>query len=303
MNMNHDGAPSDTEREIRQQPAAWRRAADLAPRFEQILPRPGERVAVIGCGTSWFFANAYAHLREAAGAGETDFFAASDFPADREYDRVLAISRSGTTTEVLQAMAATKAPVTVITAVPGSPVTAVADDSIVLEFADERSVVQTLFATTTLVLLRAGLGVLPADVADQAEAVLAGEHALPADLETAEQISFLGQGWAGGIALEAGLKLREAAQLWTESYLQMEYRHGPIAIAQPGRATWIFGTPVEGLLDDVARTGATVVTSDLDPLADLVRAQLYAVGRAQRAGLDVDAPRHLTRSVVLDPAT
>jgi fructoselysine-6-P-deglycase FrlB-like protein len=303
MNRNLDGAPSDTEREIRQQPDAWRRAAELAPQFAPMLPHPGERVAVIGCGTSWFVANAYARLREETGAGETDFFTASEFPADRGYDRVLAISRSGTTTEVLRAMAATKAPVTVVTAVPASPVTTVADDSIVLDFADERSVVQTLFATTALALLRASLGALPGDVADQAEAVLADRHRLPAELAAAEQISFLGQGWAGGIALEAGLKLREAAQLWTESYLQMEYRHGPIAIAQPGRAVWIFGAPVDGLLDDVARTGATVVTSDLDPLADLVRAQLYAVARAQRAGLDPDAPRHLTRSVVLDPAT
>ncbi|MFD0886471.1 SIS domain-containing protein, partial [Streptosporangium algeriense] len=92
-----------TEAEIASQPDCWRRAVTETPR--DALPRPGERVAVIGCGTSWFVAQAYAVLREQAGQGETDAFAASEFPAGRPYDRVLALTRSGTTTEVLDALA------------------------------------------------------------------------------------------------------------------------------------------------------------------------------------------------------
>jgi fructoselysine-6-P-deglycase FrlB-like protein len=93
--------------------------------------------------------------------------------------------------------------------------------------------------------------------------------------------------------------MREAAQLWTESYPQMEYRHGPIAIAQPGRVVWVLGDPVRGLLDDLAATGARVVCDDLDPTVDLVRVQRLAVGCAEALGLDPDQPRHLSRSVVL----
>ena len=37
-----------------------------------------------------------------AGQGETDAFAASEMPLGRRYDRVLVLSRSGTTTEILQ---------------------------------------------------------------------------------------------------------------------------------------------------------------------------------------------------------
>lgn len=48
----------------------------------------------------------------------------------------------------------------------------------------------------------------------------------------------------------------------------MEYRHGPIAIAQPGRAVWVFGRPVEHLSEHIAATGATLVDDDLDPVAD-----------------------------------
>ena len=65
----------------------------------------------------------------------------------------------------------------------------------------------------------------------------------------------------------------------------MEYRHGPISIAEPGRVVWVFGEPVPGLLDDVERTGATIVNDDLDPVADLVRVQQLAVRLAERQRL------------------
>lgn len=280
--------------EIELQPTAWRRAADLLPRLEG-LPRPGERVAVIGCGTSWFMAEAYAVLRESAGHGETDSFAATSLPPDRDYDRVVAITRSGTTTEVIEALASCRTRRTTITADAGTPVAEVSDDLVDLRFADERSVVQTVFATTTLMLLRASLGQPVEPVAVAAEAELARPVL---DLD-AEQYTFVGQGWVHGIAREAALKMREAAQLWTESYPQMEYRHGPIAIAQPGRVVWVLGDPVRGLLDDLAATGARVVCDDLDPTVDLVRVQRLAVRCAEALGLDPDQPRHLSRSVVL----
>ncbi|HEX5120767.1 MAG TPA: sugar isomerase [Pseudonocardiaceae bacterium] len=283
-------------REIGRQPECWARALALVPEVADALPRPGERVAVLGSGTSWFMAIAYAALREAAGFGETDAFAASEFRAARRYDRTVVISRSGTTTEVLRAMADATSPVTAITAVPDSPVAVAAAHPIVLAFADEESVVQTVFATTALMMLRGSLGVPLDDVIAQVSDVDRIEVAA----ENADQFTFLGSGWAYGVALEAGLKMREAAGVWTESYPQLEYRHGPIAIAQPGRAVWVFGTPADGIVRDIRATGATVVADDLDPVVDLVRVQSLAVRRAQAIGLDPDRPRALTRSVVLD---
>ncbi len=284
-------------REIEAQPQAWRRAIEMLPSVEEALPRPGERVAVIGCGTSWFMAEAYAGLREDSGLGETDCFTASRLPAGRDYDRVVAISRSGTTTEVLDALAGSAARRTTITTSASLPVAEVSDDCVVLDFADEESVVQTVFATTTLALLRASLGEPLESVVAEAEGVLVTPP--EASLEHAGQFTFVGQGWAHGLAREAALKMREAAQLWTEAYPQMEYRHGPISIAEPGRVVWVFGDPVPGLLDDVLATGATVVNDPLDPMADLLRVQRLAVDIADGRGLDPDRPRHLTRSVVL----
>src|SRR5882757_7585672 len=290
-----------TTTEIATQPECWQRAAVLAASEGGKLPRPGERVAVIGCGTSWFMAQAYAALREQnSGQGETDAFAASEFPFGRRYDRVLAITRSGTTTEVLRACEQLhgSVPVTAITADPNTPVMAAADEVVVLDFADERSVVQTRFATTALALLRAHLGEdLSGAVADARTAIT---DELSADLTDAEQFTFLGTGWTYGLAQEAALKMREAAGAWTESYPAMEYRHGPISITGPGRVVWSFGPLPDGLADNVAGVGGLLTAQpSADPLADLIRAQRLAVAIAERRGSDPDQPRNLTRSVIL----
>ncbi|MGF1426609.1 SIS domain-containing protein [Kitasatospora sp. LaBMicrA B282] len=283
--------------EIASQPACWRRAMGLAP---DGLPPTGERVAVIGCGTSLYIAQAYAALREAAGLGETDAFAASEFPAGRRYDRLLAISRSGTTTEVLDTLRRAVldgTPTVAITGDPATPISSAAATVVDLGFADEKSVVQTRFATTALVLLRAQLGLLPADLPEQAERALLTP--LPRGAAEAVQFTFLGTGWTVGLAHEAALKVREASGSWTESYPAMEYRHGPISVTGPDSVLWFFGAPPAGLLDQVRATGAVASVAPFDPLADLIRAQRLAVELATVRGLDPDRPRGLTRSIIL----
>ncbi|MER5505531.1 SIS domain-containing protein [Streptomyces sp. NPDC002766] len=289
------------EDELTSQPECWTRAAEQAPRHAEVLPAPGERVAIVGCGTSYFMAQAAAALRESAGQGETDAFAASEFPRGRSYDRVLALTRSGTTTEVLHLLdeLSGRTRTTALTADPHTPVMGAADDVVVLDFADERSVVQTRFATTALTLLRAHLG-LHTDAA-VADARTALARRLPEGLVDCTQFTFLGRGWTVGLANEAGLKMREAALAWTESYPAMEYRHGPISVTTHGTATWMFGEAPEGLAEQVRDTGGLWIAGDLDPLAELVRAQRLAVAVAASHDLDPDRPRHLTRSVILAP--
>jgi fructoselysine-6-P-deglycase FrlB-like protein len=287
--------------ELASQPECWERAASQAPRCKKALPVPGERVAIVGCGTSYFMAQAAATLREAAGQGETDAFAASEFPHGRRYDRVVALTRSGTTTEVLDLLARLRGGTrtTAITADPDTPVMTAADDLVVLDFADERSVVQTRFATTALTLLRAHLGLHPGTAVTDARTALA--EPLPEELVQCGQFTFLGRGWTVGLAGEAGLKMREAALAWTEAYPAMEYRHGPISVSTVGTATWMIGDAPDGLAEQVRRTGASWIAGRLDPLAELVRVQRLAVAVAASRGLDPDRPRHLTRSVILAP--
>ncbi|MFD4673275.1 SIS domain-containing protein [Lentzea sp. NPDC058450] len=290
-----------TTEEIASQPACWRRAIALAasPETAAALPAPGERVAVVGCGTSWFMAQAYARLREDAGLGETDAFAASEFPFGRAYDRVVALTRSGTTTEVIDVVRRLSVPTTAIVGTPGTPVTSLVDHVVALEFADERSVVQTRFATTALVLLRAHLGERLERAVLDAEQALA--EPLGADLVERNQFTFLGGApWTTGLAAEAALKMREASLSWAESYPAAEYRHGPIAITDEGSLVWSFGTPPTGLDLDVAAAGGRWVARDRDPLAELVAVHRLAVEVALLRGLDPDTPRNLTRSVILD---
>jgi len=287
-----------TDDEIRSQPALWRQvSAEPVPDF---LTDRGRRMLVIGCGTSAFMAMSYAVLRERAGFGETDWAYGSEVPHGRRYDTLLALTRSGTTTEVVDAVRTLEAQRTVmLTAVPGGPLTSAVDHAVVLDFADEQSIVQTRFPTTAMTWLRRGLGQDPAPAIADCEAAL--DRPLPVDPSAYEHFVFLGTGWTVGLAHEGALKMRESAQAWAESYPAMDYRHGPIAVAGSRSLVWIFGSPPPGLVDEVESTGAAVQTSTLDPLAQLVQVQRLAVAAAEARGLDPDHPRALTRSVVLAP--
>jgi CRISPR-associated protein Cas5a/b/c len=288
--------------EIASQPACWHQAADLAAESVLALPYAGERVAALGCGTSWFIAQAYASRRAELhwALGVTDAFTPTELPIERPIDRTVIITRSGTTTEALRAIERMQREATfttVITAVGDSPAADMAGHLIVLDFADERSIVQTRFATSALALLRAHLGEdLGGPIADAKRAL---DMPLPHDPGGFDHFVFLGAGWSVGIANEAALKLRESAQAHTESYPAREYRHGPISVAGPSSLVWVLGSPDPSVAADIEATGATLRVGELDPMAELVLIHRTAVALAEARGLDPDHPRHLTRSVVL----
>lgn len=292
--------------EIYSQPDCWTMAADDARRYASSLPAAGEHVAVIGCGTSLYIARAYAFLREQAGQGFTDAWPGSEARLGRDYDRILALCRSGTTTEILDALDRYRdgggtARITTVTATPGTPVHS-RGEAITLARFDETSVVQTRFATSTLAMLRAHLGDDLAPVIESARRVLAEPlpDVIPAGIRDAGQISFTGMGLGAALAEEAALKLREATRSWAEAYHTTEYRHGPISIAEPGRAVWALGPLVPGFERDIAATGAHLEHRETDPMAELVRVHLLCLLRAADRGLDPINPRNLTRSVILD---
>lgn len=289
-----------TRREIDSQPGVWRHALDAyVPRATELLARPGERVLVLGCGTSAFVAESVAVLREAAGLGLTDAAYASEPRRWRDYDTVVALTRSGTTTEVVDALRGlpTGVRMVAVTGVADSPVADLVDDVLLLDFADEESVVQTRFPTTLLLLARAAFGADLSELPDRCEGALA--EAARVDIADFDHFVYLGRGWTRGLAQEAALKIREAAQAWAESYPLLDYRHGPLAVAGERSLVWMIGASDDGLVADVRRTGATVVTSRHDPLIELALLQRLAIDVARLRGLDPDAPVHLSRSIVL----
>jgi fructoselysine-6-P-deglycase FrlB-like protein len=275
----------------------WRRSAELAS-VVTLFPADA-RVAFVGCGTSLYVAQAAAAYRNEQLLGESDAFPASEMPPGRRYDAVVMISRSGTTTEVIDATRAL-VPSTrtlAITAADDSPLAHLVTERILLSFADEQSIVQTRFATSALSLLLASSGWDVAASAKRAEMFL-GEP--PEDVRGADHFVFLGRGVGAALANEAALKFREVLGAFSESYPTMEYRHGPISAASERSLVWILDDAEPSIDDEIVTTGARVVRSGSDPLASLVRVHRTIQQLVERRGVDPDHPRHLVRSIVLD---
>ncbi|MZD05158.1 sugar isomerase [Streptomyces sp. SID5785] len=264
--------------DVASQPDCWTRAAELAVRHRDALPRRGERVAVVGSGPAYAMAQAYASLREAGGHGETDAFSASAFLYGREYDRIIALTRTGTAPVMTRLLGKVhgSVPSVVVTAAQDAP--DIADHTIRLDFAAEpASAIATRFPTTVLALLRAQLGEKLDDATDDAHEAI--EETLPHVLLAAREFTFLGSGWTYGIAEAAAQLMRDNAGTWAQAYHEPEYRPGPAAAQQ---VTWVFGDVPERLAQAVRDAGGTLVASARDPLADLVRVQRLAIGAAAR---------------------
>lgn len=289
--------------EIGSQPQMWRRAAEVAGSEGKHLPVAGQRVAIVGCGTSLYMAQAWAAAREQAGQGETDAFTPSE-ALPRSYDCVVALTRSGTTTEVLDYVRdrSGAARTVAVTGTPGSPIAAICDDAVLLDFADERSPMQTRFATSALALLRTHLGGVDiGSLADAAERALT--EPLPVEPANVRQFVFLGHGLGVGLAREAGLKLQEAAGAWTEAYPSTEFRHGPSSAIDAGSVVWAFSPAPTGLAETVRKAGATFIQAVRDPMVELVVVHRVAVALVESKGLDPDNILCGVRSVIIPADT
>jgi fructoselysine-6-P-deglycase FrlB-like protein len=287
-----------TAREVRSQPEVFARVIAEAPTTTGVLPQPGEKVLVVGCGTSYYVGDSYAKRRNAAGLGRTR----AAIPAELEWvdddEVVVVLSRSGTTADVLAVAEKVRGSHRVVGVIgaPGTPLVDVCDDVVLLDYADEESVVQTRFAMSVLVLLRASLGEDLSGLPDAAQVAL--DLPLPDPLP--EHVVFLGTGPGVGLAEEAALKCQESAGVWAEAHPVREYQHGPISSAGPTTLVWGLDPLDDALRAAVLGTGARVVEPDLDPQAQLPAVHLLALALAARNGRDPDRPPHLSRSVLAD---
>jgi fructoselysine-6-P-deglycase FrlB-like protein len=287
-----------TRSEVESQPEIWTQVLAAAADLRRRLPPSGVPVLFIGCGTSFYIGASYARRRTTAGMGRTRAAVASEIPYVEDDETVLLLSRSGTTTDVVRAADRLRPDHRVVGIVgePGTPVAELCHEVVLLDFADEKSIVQTRFATSALVLLRASLG------EDLTGLVPAGRAALELELPATlpRHTVFLGSDWTVGLAYEAALKCREAAGAWTEAYPIMEYQHGPIAVAGPGSLVWSLTDVPLFVRDSIEATGATLLAPTIDPLAQLAAVHRLALRMAEAAGRDPDRPNFLSRSVQLD---
>ena len=258
-----------TWQEIVSQPQVWRKTlrlfAERRPELEGFLERTEpSRLLIIGCGSTHYLAQSAAVLfRRRAGLPayalpSSELWLYHDaIPVERTL--LLAVSRSGITTETVRAMGRFRAAggrrVLTITCYPESTLAREADLALVAPDGREQSVAQTRSFTSMLLLVHALAALLAQD-----EEMLAHLHQLPDLLEElvarvgdlpqrlgadpeVERFFFLGGGPLYGLASEAMLKTKEMSLSYAEAYHPLEFRHGPMSMVD-GR------TLVVGLLSD-----------------------------------------------------
>ena len=278
---------SHTETEILSQPDVWRQTIEaLDPtRFVDAFGDPSTDVLVTGCGSTHYLAMSAAALLRDAGvrawalpASELIAQASPTIPAPAK-TTLLAISRSGTTTETVMAAEHFRRlggrAVALITCYPDTPLAASADVVWAAPAAAERSVAQTRSFSSMLVIASAIAGaMIGADLSVlhrlpmAAELILAKSRTLMASLATdrhLESFFFLGSGALYGVAAEGMLKLKEMSLTSSEAYHTMEFRHGPMSMCDTSGAVISLVSPEradleEAVLRDVAPFGSQIVT-------------------------------------------
>lgn len=302
----------------------WRKAQMPAP-----LPVSDAVRVVIGCGTSYNLALAVAAALSAAGhkaigvpAGEWFDRPDAYLPANTPTE-VIALSRSGTTTETVRAANASRARglhVTGVSCAPDTALQAASDRAIVFDTHPDEGIVMTASASLMLMAgyAMAGLAV-DDDLATQAAAMLdAMTRTDTAAFHARNHIVFLGGGAHYGVMLEGGLKLMEMAITATQTFHPGEYRHGPISLVDDGSAVVMLyhsetAAADAGLVAEVQDKGAFVIgiggpgdislpvtsTGDLAGIEALPALQMLGEKHAASKGIDTTAPRHLSKVVVL----
>ncbi len=323
--LSHSADDFNTLREIDSQAETWAAAIEVG------RSRAGDLSAyqlgdgdffAIGCGSALYAAD---YLARTVPRGSTT----RAWPSGELWSghsrtaasATLAVSRSGETTETLAAVAAASGPVIAVTCDSTSSLAGMADLVIAVDDAQEQSVVQTRSFTSMILAAATAAGEGPESAP---EALDWADFCRSVDDRVLEILSpgipravyVLGNGCRFPLAQEIALKITEMSLVPAVAFSFMEFRHGPISMAEPDVA--VVGLVDDGACEDDlsvlatssaygARTWALGASTDTPaPQGALRDLHLVAAGQklgAQLAisqGLDPDRPRNLSAVVVLD---
>lgn len=254
--MNPVTNQSHTWREILSQSQTWQStlaafsgAQDALGAF--LRPSRWDEILVAGCGSTHYLAQTAAMILSQRTGTRAHALPASElwlYPAvlPSKPTMLVAVSRSGTTTETLRAVDRFRenngGPVLVVTCYPESTLAKLGDFVLAAPDAQEVSVAQTRSFTSMLVLVQAlaatlandagllqRLDRLPLSLRDNEVRWQELPRRLGEDANT-EQLFFLGGGPFYGLANEAMLKTKEVSLSKAEAYHPMEFRHGPMSM-------------------------------------------------------------------------
>ena len=210
---------------------------------------------------------------------------------------VVGVSQSGESPDLVAVVEEGRrqgCPTLAITNVAGSPLTRVADHTIVLHAGQERSIAATKTYTAQLTALAMLSTALSGDRARQRElqrvpefvsaALAIGDPAIAAAAETLKSAGHgvvLGRGFNFATAFEIALKAKELAYVAVEPYSSADFQHGPIALIDTGFAAIVVNVAgavsaeVEDLLRTIRARGARpVVLSNQRASLDLAAAPI-----------------------------
>jgi glucosamine--fructose-6-phosphate aminotransferase (isomerizing) len=347
MNKDQSIVPKGvyTYSEIHSQPEAWEAAltvlAENRSDIGSMTPIHAEHVIFTGCGSTYFLALAAAALTQQMTGLSCRAFPASElwfYPRCSYTDGktlLVAISRSGETTETLRACEAfirdQRGALLTLSCYDQMPLAKMGALNIVLPSGQEQSVAQTR-AFSTLYLATAALACLWAGRKDLFEALSrlpeAGrrvlDQAAPLAAEIGQDTSidrfyWLGSGPRYGLAAELSLKMKEMSLSHSEPFHFLEFRHGPKSMVTKsalvvGLQSSVNEKREKAVLTDVKALGGRVVeiaeegdsiqfASGLDEairdVLYLPAGQLIAYERSISKGLNPDAPNNLDTVVKL----
>lgn len=335
MNNHH------TYNEIRSQTQAWAQALDVVN--ASYLPKSGDYNQVIftGCGSTFYLSLSAAAMyqeltrRSARAVPGGELLLNSQTVLTDQKTLLVAISRSGTTTETVKAVEKFKREKrgnVVVISNYDEVLSRLADVNIVIDKGQEESVAQTrsfasmYVAATAMCARMAGredlveaMGKLP-EVGNW----VIGKYESYAK-EIGENLSFdrfyfLGSGIRYGLACEVNLKMKEMTLTHSEPFHFMEFRHGPMSMVNENAV--VIGMVSESnlshekaVLNEMrALGGKTVALAESDAevsfisqIPEQVRGVLYlpvlqlmAFYRSLAKGLNPDSPKNLTAVVKLN---
>ena len=330
-----------TYREIKSQIEAWAQAIEATRKAELPNPTDYEQVIFTGCGSTYYLSLSASSLyqeltgRAARGVPGGELLLNSQTVLTEQKTLLVAISRSGTTTETVRAVEKFKAEkhgdVLVISNYHAT-LSSLGDFVIEIPKGQEESVAQTrsfasLYVAITAVCARmAGKDDL---LSDMEQLPQLGEELMekyePYAKELGENLDFdrfyfLGSGILYGLACEVNLKLKEMTLTHSEPFTFFEFRHGPMSMVNENAL-------IIGMLSDVNRVHEAKVLVEMEALGGTVASlgeseadiqfeseisesirnvlylpilQLMSFYRSRAKGLNPDRPNNLTAVIKLD---
>lgn len=330
-----------TYNEIKTQTEAWAQALDVVRVSSFPMAGDYDQVIFTGCGSTYYLSLAAAALyseltgRIARAVPGGELLLNSQTVLTHQKTLLVAISRSGTTTETVKAVEKFKAekygPVVVISNYD-EVLSRYADVNIVIDKGQEQSVAQTrsfasmYVAATAFAAKMAGQNALLNAMEKLSEAgnrLIAHYEGYAKGMGENldfDRFYFLGSGMRYGLACEANLKMKEMTLTHSEPFHFLEFRHGPMSMVN--RNTVVVGLLSDAnrahearVLDEMKALGGTVAglgdaNADVcfnSNLPEEVRAVLYlpilqlmAFYRSLAKDLNPDRPNNLTAVVKLD---